>query len=531
MSEWRATPTRPPGCGARLLSGPASSGRANGFQVRAVPGGGGCKPTGKVREPCREPRGAVCLAARWGVWASPQTTAAPREAPGHSHALCCCPGPLSLCPPRGGQLAPQRCPHRACTRGGGQLTVPRNPGRTPPPSRASRVCGGCPCHGGSWPCRLPRRQRLTRRAEVSTSPEWVGLRASPATLRHWAKLGLTPCSRLPLSPGVDLIAAVYGCLYCGCVPVTVRPPHPQNLATTLPTVKMIVEVCACRGPPPPGSGGLPRAQVSLPPAPAAGQQVRVRAHHTGHHTAAQVQGSHGHRGHQDLADRPGHGCVCSAPQSAPGLRGLRQRGPGKTAEGRGEGAAERGPASCPPGGQRPPAGASTQLGGSLKHVRACGEQSPSSEACEPVASHAPAVLARTPIPPRVAGQCCHAPRGACGTTGRAENPWSLCLGPSRQPGAEGPPHRRYRKQAAPRRLLGDSRGTATWVPAGERTGVPSSLTWRTPDTFGRRGGVSMAPSPACGSDIRCERSVPLPTHCHRPTRSRLRAGPHCVTSP
>lgn len=41
---------------------------------------------------------------------------------------------------------------------------------------------------------------------------------------------------------MDLIAAFYGCLYCGCVPVTVRPPHPQNLATTLPTVKMIVEV-------------------------------------------------------------------------------------------------------------------------------------------------------------------------------------------------------------------------------------------------------------------------------------------------
>uniref|UniRef100_A0A3Q2DC88 Disco-interacting protein 2 homolog A n=1 Tax=Cyprinodon variegatus TaxID=28743 RepID=A0A3Q2DC88_CYPVA len=43
-------------------------------------------------------------------------------------------------------------------------------------------------------------------------------------------------------PGIDLIATFYGCLYAGCVPVTVRPPHPQNLATTLPTVKMIVEV-------------------------------------------------------------------------------------------------------------------------------------------------------------------------------------------------------------------------------------------------------------------------------------------------
>ncbi|XP_062893521.1 disco-interacting protein 2 homolog B-like isoform X2 [Mobula hypostoma] len=43
-------------------------------------------------------------------------------------------------------------------------------------------------------------------------------------------------------PGIDLIAAFYGCLYTGCVPVTVRPPHPQNLTATLPTVKMIVEV-------------------------------------------------------------------------------------------------------------------------------------------------------------------------------------------------------------------------------------------------------------------------------------------------
>lgn len=32
------------------------------------------------------------------------------------------------------------------------------------------------------------------------------------------------------------------------MPVTVRPPHPQNLATTLPTVKMIVEVSVCGGP-------------------------------------------------------------------------------------------------------------------------------------------------------------------------------------------------------------------------------------------------------------------------------------------
>lgn len=76
-------------------------------------------------------------------------------------------------------------------------------------------------------------------------------------------------------PGVELIAAFYGCLYVGVVPVTIRPPHPQvrsetkykricsassltsnpaivcswivififqNLQTTLPTVRMIVDV-------------------------------------------------------------------------------------------------------------------------------------------------------------------------------------------------------------------------------------------------------------------------------------------------
>ncbi|KAI4827626.1 hypothetical protein KUCAC02_031010 [Chaenocephalus aceratus] len=43
-------------------------------------------------------------------------------------------------------------------------------------------------------------------------------------------------------PGIDLIAAFYGCLYAGCVPVNVRPPHPQNLGATLPTVRMIIDV-------------------------------------------------------------------------------------------------------------------------------------------------------------------------------------------------------------------------------------------------------------------------------------------------
>lgn len=42
-------------------------------------------------------------------------------------------------------------------------------------------------------------------------------------------------------PSIDLVAAFYGCLYVGCVPIIIRPPHPHNLATTLPTLKMIVE--------------------------------------------------------------------------------------------------------------------------------------------------------------------------------------------------------------------------------------------------------------------------------------------------
>ncbi|KAG5841574.1 hypothetical protein ANANG_G00168050 [Anguilla anguilla] len=50
------------------------------------------------------------------------------------------------------------------------------------------------------------------------------------------------CLQLHKRARIDLIAAFYGCLYAGCVPITVRPPHPQNIATTLPTVKMIVEV-------------------------------------------------------------------------------------------------------------------------------------------------------------------------------------------------------------------------------------------------------------------------------------------------
>lgn len=62
---------------------------------------------------------------------------------------------------------------------------------------------------------------------------------------------LTPLLSSIFFSGIDLIAAFYGCLYAGCVPVNVRPPHPQNLAATLPTVRMIIDVsvffrsCSC----------------------------------------------------------------------------------------------------------------------------------------------------------------------------------------------------------------------------------------------------------------------------------------------
>lgn len=47
---------------------------------------------------------------------------------------------------------------------------------------------------------------------------------------------------LVFSPGLDLICAFYGCLCINAIPITTRPPHSQNLMTTLPTVRMIVDV-------------------------------------------------------------------------------------------------------------------------------------------------------------------------------------------------------------------------------------------------------------------------------------------------
>lgn len=63
-----------------------------------------------------------------------------------------------------------------------------------------------------------------------------------ALLQERGKLNAGDQVALIFPPGIDLICAFYGCLYLGVIPITIRPPHPQNLATTLPTVRMIVDV-------------------------------------------------------------------------------------------------------------------------------------------------------------------------------------------------------------------------------------------------------------------------------------------------
>nr|CAD2186582.1 unnamed protein product [Meloidogyne enterolobii] len=43
-------------------------------------------------------------------------------------------------------------------------------------------------------------------------------------------------------PGIDLIAAVFGCFCASLVPVCIRPPSAQNLQTSMLTIRMIVQV-------------------------------------------------------------------------------------------------------------------------------------------------------------------------------------------------------------------------------------------------------------------------------------------------
>ncbi|XP_058987472.1 disco-interacting protein 2 isoform X2 [Musca domestica] len=63
-----------------------------------------------------------------------------------------------------------------------------------------------------------------------------------ALLQEKGKIEPNDHVALIFPPGLDLLCAFYGCLYLGAIPITIRPPHPQNLITTLPTVRMIVDV-------------------------------------------------------------------------------------------------------------------------------------------------------------------------------------------------------------------------------------------------------------------------------------------------
>ncbi|GMR53977.1 hypothetical protein PMAYCL1PPCAC_24172, partial [Pristionchus mayeri] len=63
-----------------------------------------------------------------------------------------------------------------------------------------------------------------------------------ALLADKARLNPGDHVALIFPPGIELVAAFYGCLSAGVIPVCVRPPSSSALQTTLPTVRMIVDV-------------------------------------------------------------------------------------------------------------------------------------------------------------------------------------------------------------------------------------------------------------------------------------------------
>ncbi|KAK3604584.1 hypothetical protein CHS0354_005416 [Potamilus streckersoni] len=93
-----------------------------------------------------------------------------------------------------------------------------------------------PTQGKSWPPQVQAQLTITC-SQLHKRSERIG-----SMLMEKGHLNTGDHVALIYPPGIELIAAFYGCLYVGCVPVTIRPPHPQNVSTTLPTVKMIVEV-------------------------------------------------------------------------------------------------------------------------------------------------------------------------------------------------------------------------------------------------------------------------------------------------
>ena len=121
------------------------------------------------------------------------------------------------------------------------------------------MCGRCPPgsssgHGdlraASQACRedrscahRERQHQHWRERGAALSSQWVLLPLPCCSYLFFRHVFFTPTFSAAPFTGIDLIAAFYGCLYAGCVPVNVRPPHPQNLAATLPTVRMIIDVC------------------------------------------------------------------------------------------------------------------------------------------------------------------------------------------------------------------------------------------------------------------------------------------------
>ncbi|XP_019861409.1 PREDICTED: disco-interacting protein 2 homolog C-like [Amphimedon queenslandica] len=67
-----------------------------------------------------------------------------------------------------------------------------------------------------------------------------------ACLIEKAKLNSGDHAALVYSPSLELIAAIYGCLYVGVVPVVVKPPAPSNLSGSLPAMKLTVELSNAR---------------------------------------------------------------------------------------------------------------------------------------------------------------------------------------------------------------------------------------------------------------------------------------------
>eukprot|EP00118_Oscarella_pearsei_P010627 m.66278 g.66278 ORF g.66278 m.66278 type:complete len:1520 (+) comp35377_c0_seq1:125-4684(+) len=67
-----------------------------------------------------------------------------------------------------------------------------------------------------------------------------------ATVMEKAGLSTGDHVALLFYPGIELIVSFYGCLITGLIPVTIRPPNQTNISSTLPTVKMVLDVSKAR---------------------------------------------------------------------------------------------------------------------------------------------------------------------------------------------------------------------------------------------------------------------------------------------